>query len=245
MKIIDAFWEEQNLGLKACEIIFDKKDRILSYIQANPESRYRYIVVKVPSDELHLVHELEDIGFKFIENQFIVTMDPSNINEMDESFLTHFPEMSVKKVTKSYEIEIINSNIAEGMFVNDRISVDPCFSKEQSLKRLQNWISELYNKKNAEIYFLVKKEQNAGFLVLESIDDHKVLITFAGLFNLFKNSGIAFFLVYFTMKLALKQKKSKVEAIFSSNNRNMFNIISRTIRFRVENSYLVLRKIVK
>jgi hypothetical protein len=245
MKVIDAFWEEQNLGLRACEIIFDKNDGILSYRHENPEKAFQYIVVKVPSEELHLVHELEGIGFKFIENQFIVTINPNDIKDMDESLLTHFPKMSVKRVTRPDEIEIINSNIAEGMFVHDRISVDPNFSKEQSLKRLQNWISELFYREKSEIYFLVKEEKNAGFLVLEFIDDHKVLITFAGLFNSFKNSGIAFFLVYFTMKLALQKNKSKVEAIFSSNNRNMFNIISRTIRFRVENSYLVLRKIIK
>jgi len=243
MKIIDAYWEVQNLGLRVCEIIFDKNERIALFNQANLEKIFKYIVVKVPAGELQLVHELENTGFRFIENQFIITMNPNDIQYMDISFLKHFPEMSIKKVTGMDEIEIINSNIAEGMFVYDRISMDPYFTKGKSLKRLQNWIEELYKRENVEIYYLIKGEQKTGFFVIESVSKKKVLITFAGLFNSYKNSGIAFFLVYFTMQLAKEKNIQIVEAIFSSNNRNMFNIISRTIRFRVENSYLVLRKI--
>lgn len=244
MKIIDAFWEEQNLGLKTCEIVFEENENITSDKLLNPESKYQYIVVKIPSGDINTVHELERCGYRFIENQFVVTIDPRDIDNMKKSFIDHFQNVSIEKLTTAEELAIILSNISDGLFVYDRISVDPFFRKEQSLRRLQNWIKDLYNRDNVEIFFLTSKGERIGFLLVENIKNVKLLITFAGIFNSYKNSGLAFFLVYFTMQLALKKKITKVEAVFSSNNKNMFNIISRTIRFRVKNNYMVLRKIV-
>ena len=244
MQIIDAFWEEFNLGLKSCEIIFEKGERIRSYNTNSFEDTYKYIVAKVPVGELNLIHELEDAGFKFIEDQFVISINPVDYKYNKPKFNKRFNDITYTLVSCNEDFEMIRSNIEKGMFMYDRISMDPFFTRAESLKRIQNWIRSLFTNKQAEIYLLRKSNHPAGFFVVEYCDHNCAAITFAGLFNSYINTGIAYFLVLFALQVAIVKGINKVIAVFSSNNRKMFNIISRVICFKVDKNYIVLRKIV-
>lgn len=48
MNTVDCTWELINLGVKTCEISFDKGEKDLSELLLRLEKDYKYIVVKAP-----------------------------------------------------------------------------------------------------------------------------------------------------------------------------------------------------
>ena len=69
MHLINAHWEKRNLGLSVAEVSFEKGETIRQ-IDSSLFKEYDYIVAKVPSGEISLLHDLEKIGFRFLESQF-------------------------------------------------------------------------------------------------------------------------------------------------------------------------------
>ena len=67
MKVIDAFWEQRNLGVNAVSFYIEEKDSlddVLINIDDNPREYQTAIVNPIRSDVLL---ELQNHGFKFIE----------------------------------------------------------------------------------------------------------------------------------------------------------------------------------
>ncbi|MGD0343309.1 MAG: hypothetical protein ABSA76_16540, partial [Bacteroidales bacterium] len=120
MKIIDAKWEERNTGLKTCEIIFNTEDTIKDYLDAKVEDKFDYFVVKIPNGNLKLIHDFENIGFRYMEMQFCISVDSGEIDKIDKKWDRIIKETSYKRLESNEDIKILLNQIGSGMFKNDR-----------------------------------------------------------------------------------------------------------------------------
>ena len=68
MNVIDAFWEERNLGVTCYEIQMERSDTAESAADTLDRLEQRqYMVVKIPSSRYDLVPLIQSRGYAFIE----------------------------------------------------------------------------------------------------------------------------------------------------------------------------------
>lgn len=244
MKIIDAYWEKRNIGLKTCEIIFEEKDSIDDYMAANIEKNFRYSVAKIPSANLNILHKLEDIGYKFIETQFNICVATTELDKLYKKWIRIIDGTHYQRLQNSKDLEIILSNVSAGMFNTDRISLDEKLGKETSAERYNNWIKDLYKDRDTEIFYLTKQGNRAGFFVLRKDSKNCFTSVIAGVFNEYQGHGLSVAIIYYYLKLALERDAKYVFTSFSSNNMGMLNSFTKTVSFKTIRVFYVLRKLI-
>jgi hypothetical protein len=244
MKLINAYWEIRNSGLTTCEIVFEKDDSIDDYLAANVEKSFQYSIVKIPPDNLKLVHYFEDIGYKYIETQFNVCVATSELEKIDKKWERVLEDTVCQQLRNEEELDIILSNIREGMFDRDRVSLDEKLGKETSALRYNNWIMDLYRDANTKVYYLIKRGEKVGFFIIREGTDKYIHSVIAGIFNNYKGQGLSVTLIYYYLKLATERKAKNVYTSFSSNNIGMLNTFTKTVSFKTLSIYYVLRKFI-
>lgn len=244
MKIIDAYWETRNSGLITCEIVFDAKDSIEDYLAANIEKNFKYSVAKVPSDNLKLLHNLEELGYEFIETQFNICVATTEVNKIDKKWFRIIDQTGYQKIKNDQDLDIIISNILGGMFNSDRVFLDEKLGKDTSAIRYVNWIKDLYNDTNSEIFYLKKQDNNAGFFIIRKDSKERMDSVIAGIFNKYQGHGLSVALIYYYLKLALERNAKYVFTSFSSNNKAMLNSFTKSVSFKTLGIFYVLRKLI-
>ena len=245
MEVINAEWEIRNTGLKTCELEFGLEDTIDDYLEKNIEKNYEYIVAKVSADNIILIHKLEDIGFRFIETQFVILVETHELEKIDHKWDRVLERTNCKKIRNRTDLKFIQNNIEEGMFKNDRISMDERLSKKISSMRYANWINDLYENDNTEIFLLEKNNSKAGFFVLKKDCKNAHHSVIAGIFKKHQGRGLSFALIYYYLKIAADKHVRCVYTSFSSNNIKMLNTFTKTVSFKTIKIHYVLRKIIE
>jgi hypothetical protein len=242
MKVIDAFWEVRNSGLTTCEILFGKDDTFNDYLSAGIEEKFKYSVAKIPSDNLTLLHKLEGIGYNYIETQFNICVATSEISQLHNKWNKVIANTDYVRVTKFDDLEIILSNLNDGMFDNDRISRDEKLGKRTSALRYINWIKDLFADANTEIFYLLKHEKKVGFFIVRNGLNNCIYSIIAGVFNKYQGMGYSIAIIYYYLKIAEAKNVRNVFTSFSSNNKPMLNTFTRTVSFKTLNVLYVLRR---
>lgn len=187
MKIIDAIWEKENLGVTSKEVLVDLNDSVdvvkTSLVTLNDQ----YIVVKVPASQFGITTLVQDMGYKFVEEMIEVEHD---LHEVKRNRILQrlYDSLDYKEMDAS-DIETLYSEVDKGMFSSDRISNDPHFSAELSARRYKNWIKSMLNS-GAIPYVMSYKEEPAGFIILTTKDKivyHSVL---GGGYEKFRKTGL-------------------------------------------------------
>jgi GNAT superfamily N-acetyltransferase len=245
MKLINAFWEERNTGLKTCEIVFEKEDSINDYLVAKVEDNYRYSVVKIPSNCIKLVNNLEELGYRYIETQFNISVASTEIERIDKKWLRVIKGTGFKRLENKNDLEVILSNVGTGMFDNDRITLDENLGKDILNLRYTNWIKDLNKDENTEIFYLTKYSKNVGFFIIQKNSENILHSIIAGIFKDYQGHGLSFALIYYYLKLARERNAKSVYTSFSSNNLLMLNTFTKTVPFKTIQILYVLRKFIK
>jgi len=244
MKVINATWDQVNTGLKTCELIFDENDTIYDYLKSKIEDNYEYSVVKVSSESIRLVHDLEDLGYRFMETQFSIMVNTEEFDKFDKRWMRVIARTSYTKIEEKDEFNILLQNIGEDMFRTDRISLDENLGKKISKRRYVNWLTDLFEKKEAEIFFLNRNNERTGFFVLKRINQNVFQSVIAGLFTKYQGQGLSVVLIYYYLKYARDYGAKSIITSFSSNNLLMMNTFTKTIAFKTNKIYYVLRKMI-
>jgi hypothetical protein len=113
------------------------------------------------------------------------------------------------------DIEQLFSEVEGGMFENDRISQDPVFGSELSSKRYLNWIRDLLEK-DALFYAIRYKDDNTGFVVLETKDGINYQSILGGGYRKYRKSGIG--IIQKEQEITKSLGGKKVLTSVSSNN---------------------------
>lgn len=187
MKIIDATWEKENLGVTSKEVLVDLNDSVNDVKAGLVNLNDQYIVVKVPASLFGITALVQDMGYRFVEEMIEVEHD---LHEVKRSRILQrlYDSLDYREMTAS-DIETLYSEVDKGMFSTDRISNDPHFSAELSARRYKNWIKSMLNT-GAIPYVMSYKGEPAGFIILTTKDRivyHSVL---GGGYEKFRKTGL-------------------------------------------------------
>ena len=186
MKIIDAVWEERNLGVTSAEIIIEKDDTPEYVSEQLAGISSGYSVVKVPSGMSHLLKTVQEKGYVFIEDMIHVEHDLREI-EMSRVLKRLYESTSYRSMTDA-DFEQLRTEIEKGMFDNDRISNDSYFPSGTSAKRYLNWTNDL-RARGALFYVITYGSENVGFVVLDKKDEKTYYSVLGGGYEKFRRSG--------------------------------------------------------
>ena len=187
MKVIDAIWEKENLGVTSKEVLVDSNDSVDVVNTGLANLNDQYIVVKVPASQFGITTLVQDMGYKFVEEMIEVEHD---LHEVKRNRILQrlYDSLDYKEMDAS-DIETLYSEVDKGMFSTDRISNDPHFSVELSARRYKNWIKFMLNS-GAIPYVMSYKGEPAGFIILTTKDKivyHSVL---GGGYEKFRKTGL-------------------------------------------------------
>jgi hypothetical protein len=243
MKVINAIWDEKVTGLRTCEVVFEKEDTFESYLDAGLEKDFRFMVTKIPIKDLKLVHQLEDIGYRYLENQMKLSFEVNQLDKIDQSWERLLKGFICEMVTSDEEIYEINSEVMDGMFEADRFSMDPFWLPGVSTLRYTNWIKELYQKGDTRFYTIAHNGRKAGFFAMQHVSKKVNSCPIAGIFNSYKGFGYIFALTWFWLDLSLKAGNARATTYISTNNRIMLSSLSKAFAFRICETLIVMRKV--
>jgi hypothetical protein len=244
MKLVNAYWEEINTGLKTCEITFEKGDTFQDYLDSNIENEYKFSVVKIPVGNLTLVHQLEDIGYRYLENQMALSFEVDQLNDINPKWKRLLKGFNCKLLTTKQEIGFILNEVRENMFESDRISLDPFWEAGTSSKRYEKWITDLFEKENVRFYAIVHDDKQVGFFSMKQKMGNIQSCPIAGIYNKYKSAGYIFILTWYWLIKSKENGSKKLVTSVSSNNRNILSSLSKIFSFRISETHIVLRKIV-
>jgi hypothetical protein len=244
MRIINTPWEERNTGLKSCEIVFERGDTLKDYLEAGIEDSYEFSVVKIPVGNLKLVHQLEDIGYKYLENQLVLTFDTDQVESIDTKWSRLLEGFSCRQISTGEELDNVLTEVHQNMFETDRFSLDPFWKTGLSSERYTNWITDLFNSGTTQIYIIKKNNLDVGFYSVKRESETVNSCPIAGIYNRYKSSGYIFVLTWFWLIISREMGYIKLTTMVSSNNRIMMSSISRVFSFSIKEISIVLRKLV-
>ena len=240
MKVINAHWEERNLGHKAVELIISEddfeKEGIFEEIE---DCSSDYTLIKLPVKNLHFMHKLQDMDFYFLETQIELCR---NINNYETpAWFKRFSD-SVKIILHGKDKSVWKNTIANlepGMYSSDRFYLDPIYTPEVSFKRYKNWSEDLFNLEGCELYTLNlgDKEIGQGIIQTRGEQCHSIL---GGIYNAFQGRGLGAMVVDAPLKIASEKGVSKCVTSVSSNNLILRFYIN--FGYSINNMMYVLRR---
>jgi ribosomal protein S18 acetylase RimI-like enzyme len=239
VKLIEALWEKENLGLKVLEIQYEEEDTLDSKVSYD---KYEYILARVPAGKVDIVHKLEKEGFVFLETQLNIIKRVREIE--NESRFTKRLSKNIEyvKVEDQLVFESVMSKIDDDLFSTDRISLDPMFNKSIANKRYKNWIKTEFKKSSSEIHEIRYNSESIGFSMMR-IEGEIMHVLLAGLYSDFKGSGLGFTIINEPLKLAKEKNLKFVETNISSNNIGVYRLYM-SYGFNIKRVNYVMRKVV-
>lgn len=243
MKIIDAYWEERNLGMKVCELVFTPGDDLDLDVLPELEKSFDYIIAKIPGECISVMHHLEEKGFRYLENQQVIYFPATQLQHISYKWIERFSKIDCDQVTDQRKLEIISDHIRKGLYLKGRISADPLLEKGISDLRIVNWLHDLFLKRGVTIHELKKDDDLIGYFALEQTGKRTLNIVQAGIFREFQNKGFSFSILLNVLKIAKSGNYSGISASVSTGNFNTLNSIARFVNFSVKETYIVARKI--
>lgn len=191
MEIIDAYWDDEILGLKCWEIVLNTNDDVKEFAEAErkliSEKSAQYIVVKAPVNAPEFLYELPRLDYTFLETAFKLTLKKQRY--VCPSFVARFDRNSeVKTILSNEDLERVYSEISRGIFDTGRVALDKNFSKEQASRRYINWIQALI-KQDQPVHEVYLDGNAVGFFVLKPVDRTTVQGILTGLYEKYEKSG--------------------------------------------------------
>ena len=220
MIIVDAVWEERNLGVSTTEITIEAIDDPDIVAAKLSMLNSGYSVVKIPSNMGHILKAVQNCGYEFIEDMIHVEHDLHEIKM--NSILKRLYEKTSYREMNDADFEQLQSEIEKGMFDNDRISNDSFFAKGTSAKRYLNWTRDLRSKE-AKFYVITYGDEGAGFVVLEKKDEKTYYSVLGGGYEKYRRSGLG--IIQKEPEITRKLGGKRLITSVSSNNVNQLKAL--------------------
>ena len=241
MKIVDCPWELENLGCRVAEISTIEDEVIDPSKLVDIESKYDYIVVKIPQLDFSNSKVLSQNGYSFIESQISVEKKIKDVDvTTNKAVAAYYKRFRSERITEEKDLSVLLDNITSEMFHTDRIFIDPEFGPKYSERRYKNWIKTEF-KKGALVYNHYYRETNIGFSLckIENNIAHGLL---AGVFEKYQNSGMGLFLGFYPI-LYTQYGADLFVGKSSSNNMHILRIYQRFLYDLVNIEYVYIKHI--
>lgn len=218
MKIINASWEERNLGVTCYEITIEKEDSLQQVRNELTQlTSVQYLVVKVDAPHVDAHFLLTELGFTFVEANINMFLDIRNykLSSLEQRFNSqiHFCKLATKD-----ELERFETELDKGLFKTDRIYFDSHFTKEQAVNRYKYWIRDEMNR-GSELFEIIYKEQAIGFFIQKQLDEKTYYPFLAGLYTGNQDKiGLGFAVLAKPIEDVIQRGGKFISTYVSSNN---------------------------
>lgn len=220
MKVIDCFWELNNLNKRTVEIIIEGNDKITEEKLKGAFDNFDYVVVKVPVNRIDVNTKLANLGFVMIESQYKISKLYKDFNPNDKLVKLLMPKFNFKEITKEEEFRILRNKMTLGMFSTDRIALDPHFGIKDSLKRYKNWMTTEFENKTSEFLLTCLNDEPISYSMYKR-KGNTIEALLGGIFEKYQNSGYGLLTPIQHFLYAYKSEGksfSKMKTSVSSNN---------------------------
>lgn len=241
----DAWWDEANTGIKTCEIVFDNNDNFAHYKERSIENDFEFSIAKVPVGNTQLIHCLEDDGYRYLENQIIVVFEVSQVGNIYEKWHSKLDSLSCLHVKGEEQINKILDEVKGDMFQYDRYSIDPFWKDGVSSQRYIRWIGEMYFSGKTDFYLMKRGEEEIGFFSLKRVSESISSCPIAGIYPRYQKHGYFLALAYLWLRISSEQGFKKLTTAISTNNLPIHSFLSGVFSFKIEQTFVVLRKVLK
>lgn len=225
MRTVHAVWERENIGADAYEIALDAADT--PEMLAREERRIveagaEYIVLKTPVNCPQLLFGVGEMGYTFVETVFHVMIRRDEYH-MPASIARFDRGLEVVHRTGKDELERICGRIREGVFVSDRVSVDPAFGVEKGGNRYANWLKSMVGN-GGFLYEVISGEKAIGFFVICRKDENTVDPVLMGLYDERNDRGMGALLHKKTLDTCFTHDCKRLTSTIVSNNAKVLRV---------------------
>ncbi len=187
MKVVDAVWEKRNLGLDSVEMEVELNDTYEEVNQILSEVKGQYLAVKVPTNRTDIIWLMAKHNYIFVEDMMFFEHD---LHEIVRTPL----QQRLYDAVEIYPMEevdyaILFEEIDNGSFSFDRISNDPFFTKEQSIRRFHNWLND-ERERGAEFLKVTMRGEIIGFFTIWEIEPGVYTSALGGTFMKWRKGGL-------------------------------------------------------
>jgi hypothetical protein len=221
MKIIDAVWEERNLGVTCEEVDIETTDTIEDVKNQLSKLTAQYIVINVPAGRSDVMFCLSEQGYAFIEGKIHIT---KVVKDLELSGIQRRLADSVGYALMAEgDMQVLQDEIRNDMYDTDRIYLDPYFRKEQAADRYVGWIADEVAQ-GTDVYKLTYKDQPIGFFTMKDLGAGRYYPFLAGMYDSHRKSGLGFNIAYKPMCEIAKRGGKSISTYISTNNNQAVRI---------------------
>lgn len=239
MKVIHAVWEKRNLGIDCYEVELEAQDSFNEFKDWEASACGEYMVVKVPVERDDIFLKMPSLGYTFIEMATQCHYDNTRefvLNSVQKRLMDQISCVPMD----SESLDYMFCQIEAGLFVTDRIAIDPCFSVKMANHRYIGWIKDEIER-GATIYKIVYRDKHVGFMGMKQRDDGQYYQFIGGVYQEYQRIGIGSLMIYLGIRKAQDLKKKRTHLAFSSNNRGAY-ALHLSIGCILDNAYYVYVK---
>ena len=216
MKIVHAIWEKRNLDVDSYKMTVTDEDTWETVVDEEKEVYGDYLVIKVPEHRRDISIRLNELGYSFVEAQYYCHYNNSKGFSLTPIQKRLFDNVTYVVMNNS-EIQYMYSRIAEGLFINETIAVDPHFSIELANKRFIGMIGDEIER-GSVAYKLEYRGKIIGFFILSKRNDGDIFAVLGGIYPEYQRVGFGTLMNYFEINEAIRLGAKKTYSAFSSNN---------------------------
>lgn len=218
MKIVDASWEERNLGVTCYEVTIEKDDCLQQVQDGLAQLNFvQYLVVKVDAPNVDAHFLLAKLGFTFIEASINMFLNVRNyrLSTLEQRINSQIYYHELVTQEEQWRLE---AELDKGLFYTDRIYLDSNFTKAQAANRYKYWIRDEI-KRGAELFEIVYKEYAIGFFVQKQLDEKTYYPFLAGLYlGSQEKIGLGFSVLAKPIEDVIQRGGKYISTYVSSNN---------------------------
>lgn len=225
MKTIHATWEIENLGVDTYEFALAPEDSLEDF--AREEARCiaaggKYLVAKTPVNCQALLFGLPSLGYNYVETVFRVAVKREDYHMPD--VIARFDRgIFVAEWADDANRSRIADIIRGGVFLSDRVSLDPHFTLAQSGRRYANWMQSMLQK-GGKLYEVLQGEKPIGFFVVTRVDEQTVDPVLMGLYDEANDRGMGALLHKKTLDTCFTWECSRLTSTIVSNNAKVLRV---------------------
>ena len=240
MKVVHAIWEQRNLGIDCNEIEVEAGDSLVALQENIPGYETQYTVVKVPVGMMDVSLHLQSMGYRFMEVMTLCHHE-GKLPELTRIQQRIVDSVSCEEMSdRDRDREGLFDQIRNGMFQDDRISLDPFFTQDQANNRYLGWIGDETDR-GANLFKIARKGAVIGFFVLRKQEGGVCFACIGGIYPESQSHGFGFCLNYYEIYQGIQQGARRIVNAFSSNNRGA-SAIHMFLGYVLDEQYYVFVK---
>ena len=241
MQIIDAYWEERNLGVSCYEIKTGFRDSLEEIKEQYEELKERqYMVVKVPSSRPDIIPFFQQREFAFCETAITLEHNLRSI-DVPKRLEKIFEKCRWVRMVEE-DIGFLHDQVYKNVFKTDRVYMDPMFTEEQAARRYDCWIQDLIHDDNIP-YKVMFQDETVGFFLNKEVKAGVYDGLLAATYSNYEGTGMGYCIQYAGLKSAMDRGASKYIGHVSANNPTVLKMLL-SIGFSVkEMEYVFIKHI--